>query len=153
MGPQSQNMNMIPHCDQIGNPSDIFITFQSFIFKSSNNYQQSICEEKYINESLVEAHYKELSWWYLVPTRLTQLYPDTSPLCFFWDADRRAMCFLSGDPVRKYDFSGQECSVLSIQWHDWIYPEVPKLRCSLTCWRRSPDILELSYVLFYLAAK
>lgn len=35
-----------------------------------------------LNTSLVEANYKVLSRWYLVPTWLAKIYLDASPLCF-----------------------------------------------------------------------
>lgn len=35
-----------------------------------------------INTSIIEANYKVLLRWYMVPTRLASYVPDASPLCF-----------------------------------------------------------------------
>ena len=44
------------------------------------NYTRSI--KGYVNVSLIEANIKMYTRWYLVPVKLTSMYPTTSPLCF-----------------------------------------------------------------------
>lgn len=36
----------------------------------------------YINTSLIEANYKVLMRWYMVPTRIAECFPGVSPVCF-----------------------------------------------------------------------